>query len=96
MFFLFDFRFFLSAKIPGKIHCRPDNKKNGNTSDKIKVFSEDGNKNFKKRVFVRSVKEEKVCIKNFVKEKYRNTFTKKKQKNFRNSSEIRTETAGKK
>ena len=96
MLFLFlNFLFFSSGNEPGKIHKNPKDKKDRNTADEIKFFSENRSKNFKNGVVFGSVKEKEVYVKNFVKEINRNTFTKNKQKNLRNPSEIRFKTSRK-
>ena len=94
-FLFLNFLFFSSGKEPGKIHKNPKDKKDRNTADEIKFFSENGSKKFKNGVSGCSVKEEKVYVKNFVKEINRNTFAKKEQKHLRKPSEIRPETARK-
>ena len=94
-FLFLNFLFFSSGNVPGKIHKNPKDKKDRNTADEIKFFSENRSKKFKNRVSGGSVKEEKVCSENFVKEINRNAFAKKKQKNLRKPSEIRFKTARK-
>ena len=94
-FLFLNFLFFSSGKEPGKIHENPKNKKDRNTADEIKFFSENRSKKFKNRVSRGSVKEEEVRTDNFVKEINRNTFAKKKQKDLRKPFKIRLETARK-
>ena len=90
-----NFLFFSSGNVPWKIHKNPKDKKDRNTADEIKFFSENGSKKLKNGVSGGSVKEGKVYVKNFVKEINRNTFAKKEQKHLRKPSEIRPETARK-
>ena len=94
-FLFLNFLFFSSGNIPRGIHKNPKDKKDRNTADEIKFFSENGSKKFKNRVSGGSVKEKEVCVKNFVKKINRNAFAKKKQNNLRKPSEIRLETARK-
>ena len=94
-FLFLNFLFFSSGKEPGKIHENPKNKKDRNTADEIKFFSENRSKKFKNRVSRGSVKEKEVRTDNFVKKINRNTFAKKKQKDLRKPFKIRLETARK-
>ena len=72
--------FLFFNKIPGKIHENPKDEKDRNAADEIKFFSENGSKKLKNGGVFGSVKEEKVCSENFVKEIDRNGFAEKKQK----------------